>query len=147
MSNDSATLTETVTAHGHENISAEHESTFEVTSDDFLTPAGDCIVGIEAGRVPESFDEAFVEACQHSDSTITVTLETVEHRDRIEASGSPDLTFESNRSMVIRTSEYVDDRTIAVKADKAASDLNRSLVGALADGESLTLTLTVKESR
>ncbi len=27
-------------ARGHENVTAQHASTFEVTSDDFLTPAG-----------------------------------------------------------------------------------------------------------
>ena len=54
-------LTETITASGHENVSGEHASTLEVTSDDFLTPAGDCILGIEADRVPAEFDPDFVD--------------------------------------------------------------------------------------
>ncbi|MFC7057356.1 DUF371 domain-containing protein [Halovenus salina] len=132
-----------VEATGHDNVSAAHESTFEVTSDDYLTPAGDCILGIEADVVPSSFDEGFVDACQREDASITITLETGQHSDSIEASGHPALTFENDRSIVVRTSDYVDDRTVAVEADKAAADIDRDLVAALADGASLTTTLRV----
>lgn len=142
---ESDALTEVVTARGHENVSGAHQSTFEVTSDDYLTPAGDCILAIEADRVPAEFEEAFVAACRHRDATITMTLETATVTDRVEASGHPNLTFESERSLVVRTSEYVDDRTVAVDAEKAAGDINRRLVGALAEGESLTLRLRVEE--
>lgn len=143
MDQESVEKTEVVTAHGHENVSGQHGSTFEVTSDDYLTPAGDCILGIEADRVPASFDDSFVEACQQREATVTVTLETEGHTEQVEARGHPDLTFESDRSMVVRTSEYVDERTVAVEAEKAAVDIDRSLVSALADGASLTVTLTV----
>ena len=137
------THTETIRAHGHENVSAEHASTFEVTGDDFLTPAGDCILAIGADRTPADFADAFVAACRDADATIVVTLDTDEHTDRIEARGDPDLSFESDRSLVGRTSDYVDDRTVAVGANKAARDLNSDLVAALADGAPLTVTLTV----
>lgn len=140
---DSVRNTEVVTARGHENVSGAHESTFEVTSDDFLTPAGDCILGIEADRVPAAFDESFVGACQDRAAKITVELEAASHSDRLEASGHPNLTFESDRSLVVRTSDYVDDRTVAVDAEKAATDIDRDLVSALADGESLTVSLHV----
>lgn len=140
---DSVRKTEVVTSRGHEHVSGAHESTFEVTSDDFLTPAGDCILGIEADEVPAAFDDAFVEACQDGDAAITIELETATHSDRVEASGHPDLTFDSDRSMVVRTSDYVDERTVAVEADKAATDIERDLVDALANGEELTVTLHV----
>ncbi|QIO22253.1 DUF371 domain-containing protein [Haloarcula sp. JP-L23] len=132
-----------VTAHGHEHVSGEHASTLEVTSDDFLTPAGDCILGIEADTVPADFDDAFVEACRDADATITATIEVDGHTVTVEGSGHPDLTFESDRSHVLRTSDYVDDRTVMVGADAAAGDVDRDVVGALADGAALTLTLTV----
>jgi hypothetical protein len=60
--------------------------------------------------------------------------------------GHPDLSFESDRGVVARTSEYVDDRTVMIGADAAAVDLDRSLVEALADGADLTLTLAVEPS-
>ncbi len=138
--------TETLTARGHENVTGEHASTFEVTSDDYLTPAGDCILAIESDRVPADFDDAFVRACQCRESTITVTLSTEAHTEKVTASGHPDLTFESERSLVVRTSEYVDDRTVAVDADRAAGDLDRELIAALAGGNSVSVTLAVNSS-
>jgi len=138
-------MNETVRAHGHEHVSADHASTLEVTSDDFLTPAGDCIVAIEADRVPADFDPAFVAACQDDTATITMTIETADHSATVTGSGHPDLTFESSRSHVCRTSDYVDDRTVMVDADGAATDLDRDLVDALAGGADATITFTVDQ--
>ena len=137
------TTEETVHATGHEHVSAEHASTLELTSDDFLTPAGDCILGIEAHRVPSEFDEAFVAACRDADATITATLLAAGHTATVTGSGHPDLTFESDRSHVLRTSDYVDERTVMVGADAAAADIDRDLVAAVADGADLTMTLRV----
>jgi len=47
--------------------------------------------------------------------------------------------------MVIRTSTYIDDRTLMVDADCAAADLPRLLVSALADGTSLSATVRVTD--
>jgi hypothetical protein len=137
-------MDETIRAIGHENVSATHASTFELTSDDYLTPAGDCILGIEADRVPADFDDAFVAACQDADATITATLEAGEHEATVVGRGDPEMTFENERSLVGRTSEYVDDRTVMVDAEAAAGDLARDIVGTLADGAELTMTLSVE---
>ncbi|WP_135825529.1 DUF371 domain-containing protein [Halorussus ruber] len=137
-------MQEVIHAEGHENVSAEHVSTFEVTTDDFLTPAGDCILGIEADRAPADFDPEFVAACQHEEATITATFETENYSETVTGRGDPDLTFESDRSAVGRTSDYVDDRTILVGAEFAAEGFDRELVSALAEGAELTVTLTVE---
>jgi hypothetical protein len=137
-------MREVIWARGHEHVAATHESTFEVTTDDWLTPAGDCIVGIEADRSPADFDDDFLAACRDPAAVITLTLETADARDEIRARGHPDLTFGSERSAVVRTSRYVDDRTVAVGADAAAADLDRGLVDALEAGADLSLTLAVE---
>ena len=137
-------MEEVIRARGHEHVSAEHASTFEVTSDDYLTPAGDCILGIKADRVPADFDSEFVAACRSADATIVVTLEAKGHVETITGRGHSDLSFESERSAVGRTSDYIDDRTILIEADEAAGDLSRDLVSALSDGAALTMTLTVE---
>jgi hypothetical protein len=135
---------ETVSGRGHEHVAATHGSTFEVTTDDWLTPAGDCIVGVAADRAPASFDPAFVDACRDADATVRVVLRADGHEWRTRASGHPDLTFASARSLVVRTSDYVDDRTVAVDADDAAAAVDRDLVAALADGAALSVELRVK---
>ena len=137
-------MEELIRGRGHEHVSAEHASTFELTSDDYLTPAGDCILGIEADRVPADFDDDFVAACQSHDATIIVTIEAGDHTERIEGRGHPDIELTNERSAVGRTSDYVDDRTIVVGADKAAGDLDRDLVAALAGGAEVTMTITVE---
>jgi len=132
-----------VRARGHENVAATHGSTLEVTSDDWLTPAGDCILAVEADTTPADFDDDFVAACRSPEATITATLRAGGHEQVVEGRGHPDLTFDGDRSLVARTSTYVDDRTVMVDADAAAADLDRDLVGALADGADLEVVLRV----
>lgn len=137
-------MEEVVHARGHEHVSAQHASTFEVTSDDWLTPAGDCILAVEADRTPADFDDAFVDACQDEDAEITATFEVDGHTETVVGSGHPELAFEDDRSMVGRTSDHTDDRTVMIRADVAAEGFDRDLVAALADGAELTLTLAVE---
>ena len=140
---DTTEQTEVVHGRGHEHVQATHESTFEFTSDDWLTPAGDCILAIEADCVPAEFDDAFVTATQSHDAEISVTITAADHSHTITGRGHPDLTFEGERSAVGRTSDYVDDRTIMVGADAAAADIDRELVAALADGAAVTVEFNV----
>ena len=137
---------EVVTARGHEHVTAEHGSTFEVTTDDFLTPAGDCILAIGADRAPADFDPAFVEACRDADATITITVETGDRSQSVRGRGHPDLEFSNDRSAVGRTSTYVDDRTVVVDAEFAADGFDRDLVAELADGADVRVTFEVERA-
>jgi len=137
-------MEEVVRARGHEHVTAEHGSTFEVTTDDYLTPAGDCILAVEADRAPADFDPEFVEACRDEDAAITATFEAGGHVETVRGRGDPDLELSSERSMVGRTSDYVDERTFLLGADFAAAGFDRDLVAALADGAELTVTVTVE---
>jgi len=136
-------MEERVRATGHANVSATHESTFEVSTDDYLTPAGDCILGINADRAPADFDPAFARACRSSDTRIEATLAIGKQSTSVLGRGHESLTFASDRSLVGRTSDYVDDRTVMVQANAAAADLPRDMVDQLAAGEPLQLALQV----
>jgi hypothetical protein len=144
MTDDAPAGEEVVHATGHEHVSAEHASTLELTTDDYLTPAGDCILGIEADRSPADFEDSFVAACQDPDATITLVLETDQHRDVVTGSGHQALEFTNDRSFVARTSTYVDDRTVLVDADKAAEDVDPGLIDDLHGGAALTATFRVE---
>ncbi|WP_423745624.1 DUF371 domain-containing protein (plasmid) [Haladaptatus sp. SPP-AMP-3] len=137
-------MKETIHARGHENVSGRHASTFEVTTDDFLTPAGDCILAIEADRAPADFDPDFVDACRDEDAAITVTVEAGDHAETVTGRGHPGLEFDSDRSMVGRTSDYVDERTFVVGCEFAAEGFDRDLVRALADGAEAVITVEVE---
>lgn len=136
-------MEELVRAVGHENVTATHASTFEVTADDFLTPAGDCILAIEADRAPADFAPAFVQACRDPEATIEAVIRVGERTVTVTGRGHPSLSFASERSLVGRTSQYVDDRTVMIDADAAAGDVPRPLVATLADGAALELRLRV----
>lgn len=136
-------MKETIRAVGHEHVQATHDSTLEITTDPYLTEAGDCIIAIEADTAPADFDDDFVEACQHPSATITITLDVGGLTDRIEGRGDPALTFTSDRSAVVRTSGYIDDRTVCVDSDGAAGDVDRHIVERLSAGDEVTVTLSV----
>lgn len=136
-------MEEVIEAVGHSNVSATHGSTLEVTIDDYLTPAGDCILGIGADRAPADFDPEFIARCQDESATIELSLQVGTHETTIQGRGDPELTFQSQRSLVCRTSAYVDDRTVMCGADAAAGDLDRGLVGELREGGSLQVCLSV----
>ena len=137
-------MKEIIRAKGHENVSAAHASTFEITTDDWLTPAGDCILGVEADRAPADFDPEFVSVCRDSEATITMTFEADGYTENVVGTGHPDLSFESEQSMVGRTRDYVDERTFVVGTEKAANGFDRELVGALSAGATLTATIRVE---
>lgn len=135
---------QTFSARGHENVSATHASTLEVTTDDWLTPAGDCIVGVEATVAPVDFDNSLKKQAQSPEAQISVRITAGEHRTTITGRGAPDLTFADNRSMVFRTSTYVDDRTVMVDADAAAKDLPRALIAKLQSNVAVDVTYAVE---
>ena len=144
MTDDAATTErEVVHATGHEHVSAEHASTFEVTTDDWLTPAGDCILAVNADRAPADFDASFRDAVQDADATVRVTLDVEGLTATFEGRGHPDLALTDDRSMVGRTSTHVDDRTIMLDADGAAESVDRDVVAALADGADVRVVLEV----
>lgn len=136
-------MEEVIHARGHPSVRATHASTLEVTTEDFLTEAGDCIIGIEADRSPSAFSTDFIDACRDPSATIKATLEVDGMTERLTGSGDPGLTFADDTAAVIRSSKYVDDRTVMVGADMVANDLDRALVRELADGATLVVTLSV----
>ena len=134
---------ENLVAYGDPNVTANHSSTLEITTDSYLTPSGDCIVGISSNRSPSIFSNDFIAACQTKNAKITAKLSVGSHEQYIFGRGHPDLTFKSTNSAVIRTSSYGDDRTIMINSDTAAKNLNRNIISLLQNGNKISVRLTV----
>ena len=83
--------TEQIHARGHTNVRADHASTLEVTTDDWLTPAGDCILGIAANRAPADFGDDLIRAAKSKTARISLELRVGETTDRITGWGIPNL--------------------------------------------------------
>ncbi|ACS90657.1 MULTISPECIES: DUF371 domain-containing protein [Thermococcus] len=127
-------LRERVTCYGHENVKATHRSTLEITKEDYLTPRGDCIICVKANKGLKELSDEIKEALKSGRKVkIRITADGIV--DELEAVGDERLTFENEISMVIRKSEYVDGRTLAIRANKAARDIKRELVKKLRNPE------------
>lgn len=122
---------EVVYARGHPNIKATHPTTLEVTREEHLTERGDCIIGVSASKAPRDFSESFKEALR-SDRAVLVALIIVGGlMDVVLAQGSSRLLLDSPVKLVIRRSSFIEPATIGVKASKAARDIDRGIIAAL----------------
>lgn len=136
---------EEIRAFGNPLIKATHKSTFEVTREWHLTPRGDCIIAVGADKAARDLSERFKEAARRSNAEITIAIEAGGLREIVKAYGSPNLTFTHPTDIVVRKSNYICSRTVAIRSDKAASDLSRKLIEILKrPGEPIKIILSVR---
>lgn len=132
------------TAKGHANVQATHSSTFEITLESHLSRQGDCIIGVEASHSAQAINANLGDALRCPGSQIHTYLSVGEISECIQGWGSPQLILSDETSLVWRTSDFVDARTVAIQCDKAAKDLNRALIALLQNPDtSLQVTLVV----
>ncbi len=128
---------EVVEFKGHENVRATHKTTIEITREEYLTPKGDCIIGVKASKGLKDFSECFKELARRSTSRLmAVIIDSEGHMDIIKGEGSPELSFSDPVKMIIRRSSYASPNTVMINADKAARDLSRDLIKSLRKGVS-----------
>ena len=130
-----------IKAKGHENVLSLHKSTFEITKDKDLSLSGDCIIGLDIDKSMEDFPEEFKEKLANDDTKVIVELKTPNASDTIEGYGHHDLTLSHPTDIVCRKSTFVCSRTLMIKSNKAAIDLNRDLIKDLANGESMDVNI------
>ena len=130
-----------IKAKGHENVLSLHKSTFEITKDNDLSLSGDCIIGLDIDKSMEDFPEEFKEKLANDDTKVIVELKTPNASDTIKGYGHHDLTLSHPTDMVCRKSTFVCSRTLMIKSNKAAIDLNRDLIKDLANGESMEVNI------
>ncbi|UCH32692.1 MAG: DUF371 domain-containing protein [Candidatus Bathyarchaeota archaeon] len=137
---------ETVSAHGHERILATNKTTFEITKDKSLTEQGDCIIALGANKSTIDLKGKFKEIIKKKEAKLTICIQADGEEEIIEAWGSPSLTLNHHSDLVIRKSNYVCDRTLAIKANKAAQDFSRNLIKKLQNSEQeVSILLFVEE--
>lgn len=112
---------------GHENVKATHKSTLEITKENFLTPRGDCIICISANKALRDLSKDIKDALKQG-KRIRIIIRVEELVDEIIAWGDPRLILDSDVSIVIRKSRYIDGRTLAIRANKAAKDIDRRII-------------------
>ncbi|MGQ9624061.1 MAG: DUF371 domain-containing protein [Candidatus Bathycorpusculaceae bacterium] len=121
-------IKEVIQAWGHKNVRATHKTTFEVTKEKNLSKRGDCIIAISANKALADLTPQFKENLRKENTKITVCIQAGEIAEFVNAFGSPKLILTHPKEIVVRKSDYVCSRTLAIRADKAAYDLSRKLV-------------------
>jgi len=138
-------IEETILAYGHKKVQATHKTTLEVTKERHLSDKGDCIVSVSANRALTELGSEFKENLCKDHAKLTVSIEAGEITEIINAFGSSQLILTHPADIVVRKSHYVCSRTIAIRADKAACDLQKELVNKLRDGKQMVrFAFTVK---
>ncbi len=131
---ESPEIKEEITFYGHPNVKATHPTTFEVTKESELSEKGDCIIGVKADKSCSELSDKMRNALKLG-RRVLITIKVDELEEVVEAVGSPALTLKSDTSVVIRKSDYIDDRTLAIMANKAAKDISREIVERLKNPE------------
>ena len=128
---------------GHENIRSNHRKTIEITKESRLTPRGDCIVGVNATSSCNDLPQELKEKLRNSDAKVSLSICVGDHEFVIEGNGHPDLILTHNDDIVIRKSDFICPRTLAVKCDKASDLLPREMISLLQDPKTRgTFTIT-----
>ena len=118
-------------ARGHPNITASHPTTFEFTRDPNVSRRGDCIIAVAAECGLAGLPAQMARAMRSPDACMRVRIRCGDAEDTIVGRGDPGLTYSHLSEMVGRRSGYACGRTLCVRADKAARDLDRELAEAM----------------
>ncbi len=124
--------------YGHENITARHKTTLEFTKDKELRLEGDCIIGVGADFSLDRIKE-FIKSLG-GNTKISITIEAMDYDskgpnnnpynerikdkkiiEKISCEANPG--FNSDKEIVVRKGDFVSERTLGIKADKAAWEI------------------------
>ncbi len=119
---------EVVEFRGHPMVRSSHPTTIEITTEDYLTENGECIIGVGATRGCAGLSSAVKEALRRDGSRVALKVVVGTTSFVIRAQGDPRLTLSDPHDMVIRKSDHISDRTLAVRADASSRDLPRDIV-------------------
>jgi len=137
--------TEVISARGHENVKSTNKTTFEITKENHLTKRGDCIIAVGATKSARDLNQNFKAVACSQGARLIIKIEVDGEEETVKACGNAKLLFTHPSDLVVRKSDYVCGRTLAIRADKAACDLSRKLVEKLRNPDQrVKITLTAK---
>ena len=135
---------DTIEFSGHPLIAALHPTTIELTKDAYLSKRGDCIIGISANKSVADLIPDVRQALKTDDSAVTIRITVSDQAFEIVGKGDARLTLSHPSEIVLRKSDFVSDRTLAVLASAAAKDMPRRVVGLLKKGERGVMEVEVR---
>lgn len=123
-----AVFRDLVEFRGHRMVRSTHPTTIEVTTEEYLTESGDCIIGVGASKGCAGLSTAVKEAIRRQGSRVRVRVVVDSLSFEVRAFGDPRLRLSDPHEMVIRRSDFASDRTLAIGADASSRDIPREIV-------------------
>ena len=118
---------------GHENIRSNHQKTIEITTQADLSLRGDSIIGVNATSGCFDLPTSLKEKIRDPNSKVKLSIKVDNHEFIVCGRGHKDLTLTNKEDIVIRKSDFVCPRTLAIKCDKTSDLLPREMVKILQD--------------
>lgn len=130
---------------GHENIRSTHKNTIEITKDSSLTPSGDCIIGVGAkcgcNKIPNNIKKKL----KDPNTIIIFSINVNDYSFNVKGKGHQDLICSDPNDIVLRKSNFVCPRTLAVNCDKASDSIPRKIIQLLQNPETKgTFSIEIK---
>jgi uncharacterized protein len=120
-------LLDEIFAYGHPNVLGTHQKTLEITTENYLTSRGNCIIAINASKSVKDFSQELKKAIL-DEKKIEVLLQAGQYFESFQGHGSVDLELSNSISMVFRLSSFISDRTALINCTKNSADLNRNFI-------------------
>jgi hypothetical protein len=124
-----------ISFYGHENVRSLHPQSIEITTESDLTLNGDCIVGVRASCGCQDIPEKMKSFLRNPQSQVTCTIIVGDSSFTVKGKGDEKMTLTNPSDIVIRKSNFVCPRTLAICCDVASDSILRSMVKALQDPE------------
>jgi hypothetical protein len=115
----------------------------ELTREGWLTIKGDCIIGVSADKACSDLKMSTKRAIKRDDAKVRFILKVGDADFTFEARGHSRLKLTDKTSVVIRKSDYICPRTLAIKSNASASDVPRDVVNLLKKGREGKLIIEV----
>ena len=103
------------------------------------------MIAVSADKAMPGLSTEFKERLREENASLIILIEAGGIAETVKAYGSAHLTLVHPTEMVVRKSNYICSRTLAIKADKASADLSRDLIEKLKNpAQRVKITLTVE---
>ncbi|MFQ6010084.1 MAG: DUF371 domain-containing protein [Candidatus Aenigmatarchaeota archaeon] len=132
-----------IRAKGNPKISARDPQKIVITKGKEVFD--DSVIAVEASAAAADLPDDFKTAIRDR-KKLSLTIGTAGNEDVIFAFGSFEAKVTDKNNIVVTKSDFIDNATIGVRSNKAASDLLRELVALLqTDNQEITILLQVTE--
>lgn len=114
--------------YGHPNVRSTHKKTIEITKAPTLSLRGDCIIGVNANKGCRDLNPTLKSLLQQADLVVKIEIEVRDLSFAIDARSNSRLSLLDHHDIVIRKSDFVCPRTVAITCNKASSDIPSDIV-------------------